>query len=383
MQSDRQEREVCKKNEMKRVLAYCIVMAMAVSSGSDVFGRGSHGPSDPQASEPVRNLYYRMVSLMDKGVMIGHQDALAYGFQNYKPGASDVKKMTGDYPAVIGWDIGHLELGSDYNLDSVYFDTMVKYIRKTDLRGGITTVSWHCDNIMTGGSTWDCERNDVVRSVLPGQVNHEKFKQWLDRLAVFFKSLKNKNGEDIPVIFRLYHEHTGSWFWWGARQCTPQDYVAMWRMTVDYLRGSGVHNLLIAYSPSGCSSIEEYLLRYPGDDYVDVTGFDIYQNGSDTLSYRKAMETNIDIVTGYAGKSGKIPVISETGSESVRPDDYFTSVVYPLLENRRLSYILFWRNAYEPDKPGHFFLPFKGHSAEDDFKEMVSFPRVLLNEDIK
>ena len=368
---------------MKRVLAYCIVMAMAVSSGSDVFGRGSHGPSDPQASEPVRNLYYRMVSLMDKGVMIGHQDALAYGFQNYKPGASDVKKMTGDYPAVIGWDIGHLELGSDYNLDSVYFDTMVKYIRKTDLRGGITTVSWHCDNIMTGGSTWDCERNDVVRSVLPGQVNHEKFKQWLDRLAVFFKSLKNKNGEDIPVIFRLYHEHTGSWFWWGARQCTPQDYVAMWRMTADYLRGSGVHNLLIAYSPSGCSSIEEYLLRYPGDDYVDVTGFDIYQNGSDTLSYRKAMETNIDIVTGYAGKSGKIPVISETGSESVRPDDYFTSVVYPLLENRRLSYILFWRNAYEPDKPGHFFLPFKGHSAEDDFKEMVSFPRVLLNEDIK
>ena len=126
MQSDRQEREVCKKNEMKRVLAYCIVMAMAVSSGSDVFGRGSHGPSDHQASEPVRNLYYRMVSLMDKGVMIGHQDALAYGFQNYKPGASDVKKMTGDYPAVIGWDIGHLELGSDYNLDSVNFDRMVK-----------------------------------------------------------------------------------------------------------------------------------------------------------------------------------------------------------------------------------------------------------------
>lgn len=56
-------------------------------------------------------------------------------------------------------------------------------------------------------------------------------------------------------------------------------------MTVDYLRDScGLHNVLYAYSPdrsridmSSESTCEAgYLYAYPGDDYVDVLGFDDY-----------------------------------------------------------------------------------------------------------
>ncbi|MBO8483478.1 MAG: endoglucanase [Bacteroidetes bacterium] len=344
---------------------------------------GDSRPSDPEATGRTVELFARMENLMSRGVMIGHQDDLAYGHQNYRPGVSDVKKISGDYPAVIGWDIGHLELGNEHNLDSVYFSVMKEQIRKTDARGGITTISWHCDNIVTGGSTWDVSSDEVVSSVLPGGANHDRYMGWLDSLALFFKSLKDRSGNDIPVIFRLYHEHTGSWFWWGKAHCSPSDYIAMWRMTVDYFRTSGVHNLLIAYSPGDCMTAEEYMERYPGDEYVDVVGFDIYQNGNDASGYSAAMSRNIDIVTDYASVSGKIPAISETGSEGIPQKDYFTSVIWPLLQGRELSYILFWRNAYEQDKPGHFYLPYKGHPAASDFVELLSYPRILMNKDIR
>ena len=43
-------------------------------------------------------------------------------------------------------------------------------------------------------------------------------------------------GVKIPVLFRPWHEHSGSWFWWGEKLCTPEEYKALWHMTVDTLQ---------------------------------------------------------------------------------------------------------------------------------------------------
>lgn len=196
--------------------------------------------------------------------MLGQQDALAYGHQRYEPGFSDIYDMTGDYPAVVGWEIGHVELGAPYSLDSVYFDDIRRGIAATAARGGISTISWHGDNILTGGSTWDCSRNDVVRSILPGGSHHDEYLAWLDRVADFLASLKDAQGETIPVVLRLYHEQTRSWFWWGADFATPDEYKALWRMTVGHLRDTrGVHNVLYGYSPTDIEDEAGYLERYP------------------------------------------------------------------------------------------------------------------------
>lgn len=40
-----------------------------------------------------------------------------------------------------------------------------------------------------------------------------------------------------------------------------------------------VHHLLYAYSSSNVQSEEHYLERYPGDQYVDILGFDHYLKG--------------------------------------------------------------------------------------------------------
>lgn len=345
-------------------------------------------PIDTKATTETVGLYNRLFESMEKGTMLGHQDALAYGHGWYKEeGRSDVKSVTGDYPAIVGWELGHLEIGAEVNLDSVYFSDMKHYIKETYNRGGITTASWHGDNIVTGNTAWDCAQDSVVRSVLPKGNNHAKYLTWLDRVADFFLDLKDDSGKAIPVIFRMYHEHTGDWFWWGAKQCTPEEYKQLWTMTVDYLRDKkDVHNLLYAYSPSETENEAHFLERYPGDNYVDIIGYDCYVPGKDSdalQSYKQAMERNLSIVTTYATTSGKLPVIGETGMESIPDSTYFTQAVYPVINRYKIAWVLFWRNAWEADKPQHFYVPYVGHPAAADFKAFAAKENILMNNDIK
>ena len=340
---------------------------------------------DMHATAKTQALFHCMMTNLGKGIMVAHQDDAAYGHTWYgKAGGSDVKEVTGDYPAIAGWELGHLEIGSPYNLDSVYFTDMKRLIREVYDRGGINTISWHGDNIVTGKNAWDCGQDSVVRSILPGGNNHTKFLTWLDRLSVFFQDLKDEKGELIPVIFRMFHEHTGSWFWWGAKQCTPDEYNELYRMTVKYLRDTKhVHNLLYAFSPADVTTEQEYLLRYPGDDWVDILGFDTYAFGTgrkDIDLYKQKMTAGLSIVTKYAAKTGKIPVMAETGMEGIKLTDYFTGVLLPIIKPFKIGYVLFWRNAF--NNPNHFYVPYAGHASAADFKKFTDTPGIILNKEI-
>lgn len=340
--------------------------------------------SDSLATERTQKLYAVLKSTAKKGTMLGHQDDLAYGHDWYGvDGKSDFKDVTGGYPAVVGWEIGDVELGKSYNLDSVYFEDMRKFVRQTAERGGVSTFSWHANNIATGGNAWDCKQDTVVKSILPGGVHHEEYLRWLSKVGDFFLSLTDDEGELIPIVFRPYHEHTGSWFWWGADQCTPEEYKALWKMTIDYFQQEKqIHHILYCYSPSETRDEEHFLERYPSDDQVDLVAFDCYVpnqgTAEDLETYKQAMAHNIAIVTGYAKKSGKLATIGETGYEGIKNPDYFTETIYPLIQNKELAWVLFWRNAYEKDKREHYYIPYKGHPAAADLKILSEKDDILL-----
>ena len=320
--------------------------------------------------------------------MFGHQDDPAYGHSWYgEKDRSDVKDITGQYPAVTGWEIGHIEIGAEYNLDSIYFSDMKRMIREVHERGGINTISWHGDNIATGKTAWDCAQDTVVRSILPGGMHHEGFVAYLDKVADFFLDLKDNKGELIPVIFRMYHEHTGGWFWWGNKQCTPEEYNELYRMTVRYLRDTKqVHNILYAFSPAGITTEAELLSRYPGDEWVDIVGFDCYYYNDKTpaslANYQNTMKSGLKVVTDYARRMNKIPIMAETGYESIPEPDYFTRILLPAIESYDFSYILLWRNSNSKSMRNHFYVPFVGHPAADDFKKFTESPKILLNKEI-
>ena len=68
-----------------------------------------------------------------------------YG-QNWKweRGRSDVKEVCGDYPAVMGFELGGIELGHEANIDQVPFDRMRDEIIEQHLRGGCLLYTSRC-----------------------------------------------------------------------------------------------------------------------------------------------------------------------------------------------------------------------------------------------
>ena len=92
----------------------------------------------------------------------------------------------------------------------------------------------------------------------------------------FLESLKDENGKLVPVIFRPWHENNGSWFWWGQKLCSDEEYKSLWNLLQDYLTGRGLDNLLWSYSPNldGNWTTERFMARYPGNDRVTLIGED-------------------------------------------------------------------------------------------------------------
>lgn len=342
-------------------------------------------PVDKRATKETVNLYKNLKKLLNKGIMFGHQDDLAYGFGwKYEQGRSDIKDVTGDYPAVYGWELGRLEIDTPVNLDSVPFDKMKQFIKDAYQRGGVITISWHLNNPLTGKSAWDKAPEGSVAAALPGGEKNELYKSWLDKIAAFMQSLKGKNGELIPVIFRPFHELNGSWFWWGGKNCTPEEIKQLYRFTETYLRDvKNVHNLLYAFNTDRFANREEYLERYPGDEYVDVIGFDIYQRGADNEKFISEADRSLTTLEAIAKEKNKIPALTEFGYGTVPDNTWWTNSLTKALNNHHISYALAWRNAGQ--KPGgetEFYVPYKVHGSAADFVKFYNQPNMIFQKKV-
>ncbi|HQG47140.1 MAG TPA: glycosyl hydrolase, partial [bacterium] len=246
-------------------------------------------PVDRHATPETRALYHNLIKLSGKGVLFGQQDALAYGVGRAHPDSDfcDVKDVCGSYPAVYGWDIGNIS--GSVNVDKVRFDKIKRLIREGHARGGIITVSWHEGNPATGGGVNDTR--PCGAQLLPGGKAHAELVRRLTLVGTFFRELKDKAGRPIPVIFRPYHEHNGDWFWWGTKGCTEEEYRALFRFTVSFLRDSlQIHQLLYAISPDKSrmnpADLERGMLyAWPGDDCVDIFGLDNYWDVGHVADY--------------------------------------------------------------------------------------------------
>lgn len=340
-------------------------------------------PSDKHATNETINLYNNLKKKLSNGVMLGHQDDLAYGVNwKYEDGRSDIKDVTGDYPAVMGFELGRIELDHLINLDSVPFDKMRMFIKNAYNHGSVITISWHLNNPLTGQTAWN-PAPGTVASVLPGGEKNNLYNSWLDKVAAFFKSLKGAHGEYIPVIFRPFHELNGSWFWWGAQHCTPDEIKQLYQYTEKYLRNiKDVHNLLYAYNTDVFHSADEYMERFPGDDFVDLIGFDIYErNGNE--AFMQNANNMLSMLDSIASAHNKIPALTEFGYNGLPDSTWWTNVLLPVLQNHEAAYALAWRNAGEK-KGGdtEYYVPYKGSASANDFIKFCNDEKILLQADV-
>ncbi len=356
-----------------------ITLSLLISSCSS-----PQRPIDSNATEATVKLLNFMESVKkSKKILFGHQDATAYGigWKNVE-GRSDVKLVTGSHPAVYGWELGHIELGDKYSIDSIEFSKIRSEIVAAAERGGINTISWHLRNPLNDSSSWDMTPGSVT-AILRDSTIKAKYIKGLDRLCDFFLSLKDSDGELVPVLFRPFHEHTGSWFWWGSDFCTVDEYKELWTMTQDYiLEQRGVHNLLYIYSPDKTTDNEHYFERYPGDSRVDILGYDCYHRGGESTAadYQKAVKETLKFMSSEAEKRDKLFVFSETGLESLPMAEWFTETLLPAIEETHPVYVLVWRNAVE--RPTHHYAPYPGHPAAEDFVKFYEQENIVFENEL-
>ncbi len=347
--------------------------------------------ADDRATPETRALFGNLQKLAPDHVLFGHHDDLAYGYTwRDEPGRSDVKETAGAYPAVYGWDVNRLFLRGRLDTPDPRGARQLKnWIVEGYRRGGVATLAWHMDNPVSGGNTWDTTR--AVAAMLPGGERHELYKASLDIVADFLNGLKTGGllggGTHIPVIFRPFHEHTGSWFWWGRPHASVEDFVALWRFTVTYLRDEkNVHNVLYAYSTDVFDSEADYLERYPGDSYIDMLGFDDYHSVV-SVAARDTLVRRLHMLGAMAEARGKLAALTETGVETVPDSTWWTNVLLPALKadsmGRRVVYVLVWRNANPAfDRPDHFYAPYPGHPSAPDFVRFKEDPFVLFEDEL-
>ena len=162
---------------MKRLLILTLLTLAAC-------GTGNKKPMETPKDQLVKRLF----TLAENGqIAYGHQDDLAYGhawrvedYQNDRLERSDVKEVCGQYPAMMGYELGGIELDADESLDGVPFGLIRKAALTHIGRGGMVTFSWHPRNPVTGGDAWDISSDQAVKAILPGGEKNAEFRVWLE-----------------------------------------------------------------------------------------------------------------------------------------------------------------------------------------------------------
>lgn len=322
---------------------------------------------DTNATPETRSLFASLQSQRGEGVLFGQQHVLDNGITFASPGdgvSSDVLAGTGDYPAVFGWDTLILEgkeaPGTASNTPAQNLAAFRAGLQQAHRLGGINEISAHMRNFVTGKDFTDASGR-VISHILPGGDKNTDFNAYLDEVAELANTTTDDNGTLIPMIFRPFHENTGSWFWWGAAWASPGEYKEIFRYTVEYLRDvRGVTNLLYSFSPNGSfgGDAQRYLATYPGDDFVDILGYDSYENSNDSATSDAWIATlipDLAMVSDLADERGKISALTEfgrNGDRTIQPSGnkslkYFTDTLAAIKADpraSRISYMLTWAN---------------------------------------
>ncbi|MDO8522827.1 MAG: glycosyl hydrolase [bacterium] len=138
--------------------------------------------------------------------------------------------------------------------------------------GGLVEIMDSGSNPITNRAT-----QNLNVAYTPGTPENKKFLASLDAMAAGFKELQDKG---VIVLWRPFFEVQGGWSWWSG---SPPYTIALWRYTYNYMTVTkNLNNIIWVYAPNFISPSHQSdpawaaLSYYPGDQYVDVVGLDVY-----------------------------------------------------------------------------------------------------------
>ncbi|MCM1522852.1 MAG: glycoside hydrolase family 26 protein [Ruminococcus sp.] len=250
--------------------------------------------SNPDASKEARELFGYICETYRNGIISGQQESTWMGSDQYE--FEYIYEKTGKYPAIRGLD---------YMNDD--FEGVNKRAADWYERGGIVTICWHCGSDFSG--SWDecmkTEIDDWDKALTEGTAEYKKLIAGMDKGAKALKELKDQN---IPVLWRPFHELDGGWFWWskGGAENFKKLWTVMYDRYTDYWE---LDNLIWVFGLSGNN--RGYDKWYPGSEYADIIGADSYNDGANEKLYQSVEKLAGDKMPICFHECGRIPTVKQ------------------------------------------------------------------------
>ena len=221
---------------------------------------------NPNASENARRLMAYLCDCYGAYVISGQYcDQGMFGPEN-----TAIFKETGEYPAILGLDMmNYSPANTARGTNSQTVEQAIQYWNA----GGVVTICWHWTapaEYLTGTwySAFYTEHTAIdLQKIMAGQ-DSAGYDLLLRDMAAIAAQLQRLRDAGVPVLWRPLHEASGGWFWWGAKG--SEAYIALYRLMFDLFTNEyGLDNLIWVWNGQDPA-------WYPGDEYVDIIGEDIY-----------------------------------------------------------------------------------------------------------
>ena len=342
---------------------------------------------NPNASQEAKNVYNFLLEQSGKKTLSGVQSS-----HSHKNDFIDaVYKHTGRHPALAGYDFLFLQFSpTPDNWSWVQNYNDISAPKEQWAANGLVNYMWHW-NVPNSKADWDngvnnynfdgyafyCDQTsfDIREAVKEGTWQHDFIMKDIEEVAGYLQLLEDEN---IPVIWRPLHEAAGNydlygpngaWFWWGRHGAEPCK--KLWRLLYDQLVNVyGLDNLIWVWTVDVTKGAEDqYLDWYPGDEYVDILGVDIYETNTEAKT--RQYQALVDLTKGK-----KLVTVSECGNI---PDP-----AKCMDAGNRWSWFMVWCNA---DSNGNILLtpssdPNFNLNTGDYWNKVIGSPYVINREDM-
>lgn len=241
----------------------------------------------------------QVIRVAVKDVAAGAQGSFKNSGWSEIASGTDYFDISGDYTLVITEDIlkslqegGLIIGGHDYTAVAVY------------LESNGTALDPNKDYAFYKADT----EFDAANATVEGTWENKVFTEDLKNTAAYLKLLRDA---DIPILWRPFHEAAGGWFWWGKDAVS---FKSLWIAMFNYFKAEGLDNLIWVWTTEGNDAD-----WYPGDQYVDIVGRDIYnKETADCVSEYTSIAGNYGNKIVSLSECGTVGLISEQWASGAR-----------------------------------------------------------------
>ena len=231
--------------------------------------------TDPAATASARSLHAYLVDLYGTKILAGQQDD-QMGRGNSE--VAYVLAQTGKEPAIASMDLYDYSTApvAQYGMPNGTTERYLDWATRGNGRG-IVSLIWHWrapadlnNPSDPSGAFYTKNTSFDIAAVLADKTG-TRYQLLLQDIDLIAAQLQKFQAAGVPVLWRPLHETPGTFFWWGAKG--PAAFKELWQLLHDRLTTyHNLHNLIWVYSTTDAPSAD----WYPGDQYVDIAGEDLY-----------------------------------------------------------------------------------------------------------